>query len=291
MRHKRLALAAPVLLLLLAFVAACTSEATPSDEPSADSTSPGAATTAGAAFETSGFAARPSGVTLLSSGSAAGQSGIWVSGTGVVTVEPDLAILTVGVETRAETVEEARNEAAVAMTSVIASLRASGVAEAEIQTRFFNIFPEYTWRERIDDRGGRSSEQVLTGYRVSNQATAKLRDLATAGDVIDAVAKAGGDAVRIQGITFSVDDPSDLYVQAREIAVKSAMAKAAQFAELTDVTLGRLVYIAELGSAPVARADEFRLESLAATAPAATTPISSGELDVRVSIQAVFAIQ
>ena len=67
------------------------------------------------------------------------STGIWVSGQGRVTAAPDLAILNLGVEAFAGTVAEARGEAAVAMTQVLEALRSAGIAERDIQTRFFNI--------------------------------------------------------------------------------------------------------------------------------------------------------
>jgi uncharacterized protein YggE len=205
-----------------------------------------------------------------------------------VTAQPDIAILTVGVEARADTVEMARGQAAAAMAAIIESLRGNGVAERDIQTSSFSINPQYTYREVVDTRG-RYNEQVLVGYQVSNQASAKIRDLDTVGAVIDRAAEAGGDLVRIRGISFTIDDSGPLHIVAREAAVKQAMATAAQFAEITGVTLGRLVYITELSASPVTRATDARIQ-MAMAAPAAATPISAGEMEVQVTVQAVFSI-
>ena len=75
------------------------------------------------------------------------NTGIWVSGRGEATSMPDLAILNLGIEALADTVSEARNQAATAMEGTVAALRANGIAERDIQTRFFNISPRYTTRE------------------------------------------------------------------------------------------------------------------------------------------------
>ena len=219
-----------------------------------------------------------------------GQAGIWVSGQGKITLEPDLAVLNLGVEANAETVAAAREQAATAMDAIVASLTANGVETRDIQTRFFNISPQYEFTQ-VTEGGIRTNKQVLVGYRVSNSAAVKIRDLSAVGTIIDDVAGAGGDATRINGISFTVEDTSPLMTQLREDAVGDALAKAAQFARLTGVSLGNLVFISETGGArPQARGfEEFAAVSLAAAAP--DTSISGGELQISLTVQAVFAIQ
>ncbi len=212
------------------------------------------------------------------------QAGIWVGGSGRVVVTPDLALLSLGVEARASTVREAREDAATAMTEVMAVLAGSGVEEQDIRTQYFNIQPEYTWNET--DR-----KQEIIGYRVTNTVSVKVRDLEGLGSLIDQVADAGGDLVRMNNISFTVEHPGQFASQAREAAVEDAMAKAQQFADLTGVTLGKLVYIAESGgNVPVvkdyARA-EMAMDSAVAAPP---TPISQGDMDIIVYVQAVFGI-
>ncbi|MBI2871674.1 MAG: SIMPL domain-containing protein [Chloroflexi bacterium] len=216
------------------------------------------------------------------------QQGIFVSGDGTVMAVPDVAILSLGIEARAATVAEARQQAAEAMSKVMDSLKANGVLEKDIRTSYFNIQPEYQW---IEPSFGKPGRQVIVGYMVNNQLTVKVRALDKIGDVIDQAAIAGGDLTRVQGISFTIDDTKPLETQAREKAVKDALAKAQQFADLTGATLGRLVYISESGGFvtpyPVAR---MALEG-AKAADFASTPISTGEMEVRVSVQAVFAIE
>jgi len=219
------------------------------------------------------------------------QAGISVSGEGVMSLAPDLAMLNVGVEATADTVSEALEQAARAMDSVIDALHARGIEDKDIQTRYFNVSPRYEWME-IEVQGRRSSKQVLIGYAVNNSASVKIRDLDAAGEIIDEVATAGGNDVRINGISFTVEDPKPLMTQLREAAVNDALAKAQHFAALTGVSLGRLVFISEYGSTPVvkdfAEAERFGM-AMAASAP--TTSISGGELELRLSVQAVFDIQ
>ena len=212
------------------------------------------------------------------------QVGIWVTGEGTLSLEPDLALVNIGVETEAATVTEARNEAATAMAAIVAAVKAQGLEDRDIQTRSFNIFPRYDFVER---------RQVFVGYVVSNAATIKVRDLDKVGSIIDDVANAGGDATRINGISFTVEDTKPFMTQLREAAVNDALGKAQHYADLTGVALGRLVYLAETGGgAP--RPQDFgatREFAMAAAAPVVETSISGGELELRLTVRVVFDIQ
>ena len=101
----------------------------------------------------------------MQSKSAATQSGIWVTGEGSLTVEPDLVLLNLGVDTRGDTVTEANHKASTAMDAIVAALRSRGVQENDIQTHRFSIYPQYEYREETVD-GVRTGEEVLVGYRV-----------------------------------------------------------------------------------------------------------------------------
>jgi uncharacterized protein YggE len=241
-------------------------------------------------------------------GSTSQVSGIWVTGTGEQSLKPDLAIVSLGVQADAKTVAEARDKAANAMTAVVEALKKLGIAEKDIQTAYFSIQPKYTYRQvtRCPDAAPaplppdskpmpsagcyQEGEQVLVGYQVTNTVTVKVRNLDIVGQVVDSAAQAGGDVARVNNVSFTVEDSKAAQTAAREQAVKNAIAKAQQFAQLTGVKLGKLQYITETGGV-VAPAVAYRAEALAGVDAKTSTPISAGELDVSVSVQAVFAIE
>lgn len=230
-----------------------------------------------------------SGLPSLHAGSA--QSGIWVTGEGSITLEPDLSLVNIGVETTAKTVAKARGEAATAMDSIVQAVKTHGLTELDVQTQSFNIWPMYDYHEVVE-RGVRVRKQIVTGYRVNNSASIKIRDLSKVGIIIDDVATAAGNATRINGISFTREDPKPFLTGLREAAVNDALAKANHFATLTGVQVGPLMYIAEIGrGSPVAR-DFGDMEIASARAMAAPqTSISGGELELKLNIQAVFSIQ
>lgn len=225
------------------------------------------------------------------------ETGISVTGSGKASAAPDLAVLSLGVEAFAASVAEARDQAAGAMDQVVNLLLASGIAEKDIQTRHFNISPRYTSREITRCLGAdqtdcfKDRERIIIGYQVTNQLSVQVRDLDEVGTLIDQVTAAGGDLIRFQGVSFSIEDTKALEIEAREAAAADLMAKATQIADLTGVALGKPVFIAEVSrSAPktLAIASAQRFDGIAA---AVETPILTGELDVVITLQARYAIQ
>jgi uncharacterized protein YggE len=223
------------------------------------------------------------------------STGIQATGVGVVEARPDIAIMSLGVETFAATVSAARGEAAIAMDAMITVLHAAGVEDDDLETQYFNIQPEYTYDQVSTtlENGERTtrSERRLVGYRVTNTLSVTIRDLDNIGNIVDSVAEAGGDATRLNNISFTIDDGSALEAQARELALRDAVAKADLYASVTGVDRGKLVSIVETSGTQypqVAKAESFAGAAFDGAAPA--TQILAGDLQVRVSVQTVFGI-
>jgi uncharacterized protein YggE len=206
------------------------------------------------------------------------QVGLWITGMGKVTVVPDLAILSLGVESEARTVAEAQRQATEAMNKVFEALKARGLSDRDIRTSQFSIQPVRASREPFS----------ITGYRVSNLVIAKVRDLAQVGAIIDEAAEAGGDLTRVQSVSFTLEDPTPQQDEARQKAMQDALKKAQQYATLANITLGKPTLIQESGGFIAPQPVPFRLE---AALPSLDVPISPGETEVSISIQIVFSIE
>ena len=207
---------------------------------------------------------------------------IHVTGSGSVVGEPDMATLNLGVSVEKKTVAEAREAAAVAMTAVIASLKANDIAEKDIQTERFNIQPQYDYTE---------NGRVLRGYRVNNTLRAKVRALENLSDVIDDAAGAGGDIIVVNSVQFMIENPTPLQTQARSLAVKNAASKAQTLAEAGGVTLGKPITITETSHAAGPRIAYAEEADFADDSARSATPIEAGELTVTVNITIVYAIE
>ncbi len=222
-------------------------------------------------------AAAPAGAVAAQEGTPTAMTGISVSGRGEVVGTPDTLTVTIGVSVTRSSVGEAVDVAAERATGLIEALTGLGVAEEDVQTSNYSIYPEYDYS---NDRAPR-----ITGYRVDNTLNVKIRDLDRAGEVLDAAAAAAGDEVRVNGVSFALEGNDDLLVAAREAAWNDAKAKAEQLAGLAGVTLGAPLTISEsVGSFPP---PVFAYESVAADV---ATPIQPGQESVTVDLSVTFAI-
>ena len=210
------------------------------------------------------------------------QVGIWVSGEGKVTLVPDIANLSLGVQVESPTLADANSKASTAMAALVNVLKMQGVADKDIKTQNFNIYPVYDYTKDV-------GTPVIRGYQVTNTVTVKVRVISNAGKIIDAAVAAAGDAIRVNSISFSVDDPTKSVDQARELALLDAKAKAEQIARVTGVSLGSVSFVSD-SSSNVARivAPSFDAKGGAA---ASTTPILPGDTDLTVSVQVIYNIK
>lgn len=202
------------------------------------------------------------------------STGISVSGQGSVYVKPDMATVQFGVQTLDADAGKARTANDDAMGKVIAAVKALGVSADEITTTNYSINPQYD-----------SDNVNITGYAVNDTVSVKVLDLTKLGDVISAAVSAGANSS--YGVNFDVQDRSDAYNQALAQAMDKAKARAALMAQACGVTLGRVMTINESSYSPgpmVAMDESF------AGAKAASTPVSSGQLEIQASVSVVYEI-
>jgi len=202
---------------------------------------------------------------------------ISTSGTGRVTVQPDRAVISLGVTTQAEEAAAAMDQNSEQMQAVVDALVAAGIPEEDIQTRILNLNPRYDQPQPPDQTSGQ-----LIGYEASNLVEVRLEDVGTIGSVIDAAVQAG--ANQIQSMRWEVSDQVDVLDQAREAAWQDALHKAEQLAGLAGGELGQVVTLNE-SSGPIIPfyADVAREAALA-------IPIQPGTQDVEITIQVTWQL-
>lgn len=207
---------------------------------------------------------------------ATSQQGIKVTGQGEVAGTPDTLTIDLGVSVQGKSVTDVVHSAATLAEGLISALKEGGVATEDIQTANYSIYPEYDYR---------NDTRTLLGYRVTNTLSAKIRDLDAAGSIIDSATAAGGDAVIVSGVRFSIEDNDSMLEAARERAWQDARSKAEQLAGLSGVTLGSPTSIIETLSTPPSPI--YRADTIAAEAG---TPIEPGSETVTVTLSVEFAI-
>jgi len=207
---------------------------------------------------------------------------ITVVGEGAVKIKPDIAQTNIGVEVIRPTVKAASSGAKDSMDAVLQALKQQGVDEKDIQTSGFSV-----WTERPYGPEGPSGDEVL--YHVTNQVAVTIRDLETVGTVLDAAIEAG--ANNIYGVTFSLDDPSQVESEAREKAVADAQAKAHELAALNDINLGDVVSVSEVIGGRGGYYTGVREAAVSAGLGGGGGPIAPGELELTLQLEIVYTVQ
>jgi uncharacterized protein YggE len=205
---------------------------------------------------------------------------ITVVGTGKAFGTPDVARVTVGIETRNESVQEAADDNDAKMSALLEAIAELGIDKKDIQTSNYSI---YTDRNALPGAEMESSEESVV-YVVNNQVTVTVRDLEKLGDVLDGAVAAG--ANNVYGIYFTVDDPSALESEARANAVADAKARAESLAELAGVEVGDVLSISEV----IGGGTAVPVMEAARGMGQASVPIEVGELEVGMSVQVTYAI-
>jgi len=173
----------------------------------------------------------------------AGGPVLSLSVTEAIDSAPDMATLSTGVQTNAQTAQEAMSQNAALMEKLIAAVTRGGVERKDIQTSGINLSPQYDYSNRSDGQPPR-----FLGYQASNQLTLTIRQIDKAGALIDAMVSAG--ATNINGPTFGIAEPERILDQARAKAVQTAQARANLYAQATGYRTARLIAVDESGNMP-----------------------------------------
>lgn len=164
-----------------------------------------------------------------------------VTGSARVEVQPDIAYITIGVQTENADAAEAVAENNRQSQAIIAALTAQGVEEKDIQTRGFNIFPQ----DEFDPEGKR----IGTRFVVENTVSVTVRELDAIGELLSAAVEAGANTIR--GVQFDLTDKASVIAEARKQAVADAKAQAEELAAAAGVTLGEVQSLSYYNAYPV----------------------------------------
>jgi uncharacterized protein YggE len=245
---------------------------------------------------------------------AAGAGGIYVSGSGEAKGKPDLARASVGIEVRAPSAQQATEQANAQMANLLKLLKSLGVADADLRTHGFSVSydREYVPPRPLEapasmpapaaeaaPRGAKKPAAaphtevapapppapVQRGsYVVSNMVEVTVRAIERLGEVLGSVTAAG--ANNIWGISFDIEDKRPLIEQARAQAFEHAKADAARVAELSGLTLGRIVEVSDAAAGMPVRpefAGALRAQSM-------DVPVERGELTITHQVTLRYAI-
>ncbi|MBJ3783597.1 SIMPL domain-containing protein [Devosia sediminis] len=204
---------------------------------------------------------------------------IAIEGRGEVRAAPDMATINSGVTTQGATAREALDANTTAMNELIAALKEAGIEARDIQTSGFSVNPNYVYSDERD-ANGYSLPPKINGYQVMNTVTVVVRDLADLGSILDTSVTVGANTVN--GVSFSVADPSDLLNEARKAAFADAREKAELYASVAGATLGDLESITEQQS--FNSPQPYPMYARAEMSAAAPVPVEAGEMTFAISV-------
>ena len=203
---------------------------------------------------------------------------VTVLGSGQVQGVPDTLTAGVGIEFTAPDVTAAMNQTNDRQQAVINALVSAGLDRKNISTTEVTLQPQYGSPEP-------NGAAKITGYRATNAIEIKIHPTDTASRMLALIVSTGGDATRISSVSYSIADDSQLVKDARARAFNDAKNRADQYAQLSGLTLGKVLSISETGSTPAAGVPAAPQRAM----PAAV-PLEPGQQTVSFSVTAVWEL-
>ncbi len=220
---------------------------------------------------------------------------ITVEGKGELFATPDIAQFTFGVETKAKTVAAAQKEARDVSNAALDYLKKAGIADKDIKTADYSFYPEYSY-EQISSASCTpyscppSGKQVLTGYRVNQQFSVKVRTPDKAGEIVDGLGALK--VTNVSGVNFTQDNDEELKRKARELAIADAEEKAHSLAADLHVRIVRVVSFSESGYYPTYAKLEYAADGRGgAVAPSMPTTLPQGENKITSNVNITYEIR
>ncbi|WP_067540957.1 SIMPL domain-containing protein [Nocardia crassostreae] len=223
----------------------------------------------------------------MSSG-ASSLGSITTFGSGSPSATPDVMRVTISVETRAESVGPAYAAAGQRTDAVVKVLRADGVQPRDISTSGLSVRTETVWTD--------GNREQLVGYIATTSLTVTLRDIGKSSgnggpaEIIAHAVDAGGDDVRLGGLTLTVSDEESLLTRARDAAWDHALAKAEQYAARAGRTVGPVLEITENTSGPSIPTPRMKFAAENAYAAAAPIPVELGESELSATVRVTWQL-
>lgn len=199
------------------------------------------------------------------------EATLTVQGEGNVQAKPDVVILTIGVRTENESVQQAQTDNATKSKQLLSAWKKLGIPDNNIETLSYTITPQYTV---VNEKA------TLTGYRVEHLYKITVLNVQQAGEVYE-VAIANGANIA-GGLQFLVSNPNAYYEKALALAVRNAQEKARTIASTYNMNINPIP--TSLTEEPVQLPRQFVAYSGVHAAP----PIQSGELEITANVRASF---
>lgn len=200
------------------------------------------------------------------------------SGEGKVTAKPDVAVINLSILTESVNSKDAQDSNSKKSKAVTDFLKGQGVEEKDVKTVGYNIYPQYNYPQY--------SRPSISGYQVNQTLEVRVRDLNKVSGILDGVVTAG--ANQVNQLTFSIDNPDKLKMEARQKAIEDAKKKASELEDQLGINLGKIVNFSE-GYSGVPSPVYYSEKGMGGGGGGPTIPV--GENEVMISVTLFYQIK
>jgi len=205
---------------------------------------------------------------------------VTVAGEAFTKAEPDAAVLVLSVVTQSPQAITAQQENARKSDAVANAIKAIAGSNAEIKTSDYTLQPQYDYRDNRLPK--------IIGYNARNSVIVTMTDLKNVGAIIDAASKAGANS--IDNVSFVLRQTSPARGEALSDATRQAMNKAQAIAQALGGRVSRIVEESESATV-MEREMEYRENMQDTATRQTTTPIASGQLNIKSNVQLIVEIE
>lgn len=207
-----------------------------------------------------------------------------VSGEGKVSVTPDIAKVTLGIQATGASLKTVQNTVNTKSKTLTDAVKKLGIAESDIKTTSYNVYPQYDYT---------SSAQRIIGYQVSTNYEITIKDFDKVNDVITAGTAAGANVVGNVSFDLKDETKTEKMNEARTEAVKDAKTKAEGLAKAAGISLGKIINVSENQNQnirPVAFTDKSAV-GLGGGTPAVQPDIQPGQTEIDITVSLSYEVR
>ncbi len=210
-----------------------------------------------------------------------------IATTGVASTEvvPDIATISLGVDTERPNAANAARDNARAAQAIIGEIKAQGIEAKDIKTLSVTLAPVY---DEVTDANGRVTKRTLRGYIAHNSLSVRVREIEKAGAVAGQLMDKGANS--FEGIEFDYTQKEAKYDALRGDAVRDALRKANSYVNALGLKLGRVLEIATKIPYPVPAGMSPRMLGAAQHEGAAAVPVEPGVETLRTEVQVTWEL-
>lgn len=246
-----------------------------------------------------------------------------VTGEGRIVAVPDIAAFYFSIITEGgNDIAALQNQNIAKTNQAIAYLKNQGVESRDIQTLSYDLQPRYqsfncnppviyrgiTPAPESDSSSPSSGApdrvastlvspippincppSKIVGYTINQTVNVKIRDFSKIGNILSGVVSAGANST--SGLSFTVDDPSELQNQARVQAIEKAEKRAQDLAKAAGFRIGKLISIDENTYVPYIYQRESAKDQATAPGAAPAPTIEPGSQNITATVTLRYEIK